>query len=94
VTYKVIFRKSAEQEFRALSNGKKKAIHKEIKKLEKTDKPAGYKELAGYSPLKRIKSGGVRAVYDAPDAHNRIFILRIGTDHSVYFNLEALFFRA
>ena len=90
MTYAVIFKKNAEREFEALSDGKRKAIFKELKKLENTDKPNGYKELKGYSPLKRVKSGGVRAVYDEPNGRNRIFILRIGTDHSVYDLLELI----
>jgi mRNA-degrading endonuclease RelE of RelBE toxin-antitoxin system len=90
VTYAVIFEKNAQKEFEALSDGERKAIFKELKKLENTYEPKGYKELKGYSPLKRVKSSGVRAVYDEPNGRNRIFILRIGTNHSVYDDLREL----
>ena len=90
MTYKVIFRESAEREFDALSDGERKAIAKELKKLTKTHKPRGSVELSGYAPLRRVKAGGVRAIYDEPDSRNRIFVLRIGTNHDVYSDLNSL----
>jgi mRNA-degrading endonuclease RelE of RelBE toxin-antitoxin system len=90
VTYKVIFRKSAEKEYEALSDGERKAITQELKKLRITNRPRGSVELTGYAPLRRIKAGGVRAIYDEPDSKNRIFVLRIGTNHDVYSELDLL----
>ena len=88
--YKVIFEKSAQKEFEALGDGQRKAIFKELRKLEKSPAPPGCKALKGYAPLRRLKAGAVRAIYDEPDGRNRIFVLRIGIDHSVYSDLDDL----
>jgi mRNA-degrading endonuclease RelE of RelBE toxin-antitoxin system len=84
VVYKVIFRKSAEKEFEALSQGRRKALFAKLKLLEDDPAPPETVELRGYAPLRRIKTGDVRAIYDEPDAEERIFILRVGTDHGIY----------
>jgi mRNA-degrading endonuclease RelE of RelBE toxin-antitoxin system len=84
VGYKVIFRESAEKEFDALSQGRRKALFEKLKLLEEDPAPAGTLELEGYAPLRRIKAGDARAISDAPDAQGRIFILRIGEDHRIY----------
>ena len=82
---KVIFRESAEREFGRLSGVQRKAIFDKLKSLESNPYPADSKTLDKYAPLRRIKAGNVRAVYDPkPDSRDRIFILRIGFDHSIY----------
>jgi len=90
VTYRVIFRKSAEKEFDALSQGQRKALFDKLKLLESNPAPVETVELKGYAPLRRIKAGNVRAIYDPPDERGRIFILRIGTDHDVYHDIDDL----
>ena len=90
MAYTVIFRESAEKEFDALSQGRKKALFQRLKLLETDPAPAETVELRGYAPLRRIKAGDARAIYDEPDAKGRIFILRVGTDHDVYENIEEL----
>jgi mRNA interferase RelE/StbE len=90
VAYKVIFRKSAEKEFEALSQGRRKALFDKLKLLEDDPAPPGTIELEGYAPLRRIKAGDARAIYDAPDAEGRIFILRVGTDHGIYDAMDDL----
>jgi mRNA-degrading endonuclease RelE of RelBE toxin-antitoxin system len=87
----VRLRPDAEQEFYRLSRVQQKAIAIKLKSLEKTPCPDDSKELDGYPPLRRIKAGDVRAIYDPePDSKGRIFVWRIGTDHSIY-ELEELF---
>lgn len=88
--YKVIFRKSAEKEFDALSQGQRKALFEKLKLLEDDPAPPETVELEGYAPLRRIKAGDARAIYDEPDALGRIFILRVGTDHGVYDAIDDL----
>jgi mRNA interferase RelE/StbE len=90
VGYKVIFRRSAEKEFNALTQGQRKALFERLKLLESDPAPPDTVELKGYAPLRRIKAADVRAIYDEPDAKQRIFILRIGTDHTVYDGVDDL----
>jgi mRNA-degrading endonuclease RelE of RelBE toxin-antitoxin system len=90
VAYKVIFEESAEKEFDALSQGQKKALFEKLKILAADPAPAETVELKGYAPLRRIKAGNARAIYDEPDAKGRIFILRVGSDHDIYDNLNDL----
>jgi mRNA interferase RelE/StbE len=90
VGYKVIFRESAEKEFAALSQGQKKALFDKLKTLENDPAPPGSTELRGYAPLRRIKAGDTRAIYDEPDVLNRIFVLRVGTDHAIYEAMDQL----
>lgn len=84
MTYKVIFKKSAARELDGLSDGQRKALIKEIQKLETDATPSGSKELDGFPGIFRIRAGGARAVYDAPNAKNEIFILRVGVRKNVY----------
>jgi mRNA-degrading endonuclease RelE of RelBE toxin-antitoxin system len=67
VKYKVIFRRSAEKEFDALTQGQRKALFEKLKLLESDSAPPDTVELKGYAPLRRIKAGDVRAIYDEPD---------------------------
>jgi mRNA interferase RelE/StbE len=90
--YKVIFDQRAEKEFEALSQGQRKALFDKLKILETNPAPPGTVELKGYAPLRRIKAGDARAIYDEPDAKGRIFVLRIGTDHDIYENIEQLLY--
>jgi mRNA interferase RelE/StbE len=90
VRYTVVFRKSAQKEFEALSQGQKKALFQKLKLLEENPAPSETVELAQYAPLRRIKAGDARAIYDVPDARDRIFILRVGSDHSIYDNLDEI----
>jgi mRNA-degrading endonuclease RelE of RelBE toxin-antitoxin system len=90
VGYTVIFRKSAQKEFEALSQGQKKALFQKLKLLEEDAAPSETVQLADYAPLRRIKAGDARAIYDEPDARGRIFILRVGGDHSIYDDLGEL----
>jgi mRNA-degrading endonuclease RelE of RelBE toxin-antitoxin system len=88
--FKVVFRESAQREFERLSGVQRKEIYNRLKSLETDPCPADSKMLDKYAPLRRIKAGNVRAIYDPePDSRNRIFILRIGIDHSIY-ELEEL----
>jgi mRNA-degrading endonuclease RelE of RelBE toxin-antitoxin system len=88
---KVQFRKSAQREFERLSRVQKKAIYDKLKSLESDPCPDDSEELEGHAPLRRIKEGEVRAIYDpVPDSRDRIFIWRIGVDHTIY-ELEELF---
>jgi mRNA-degrading endonuclease RelE of RelBE toxin-antitoxin system len=82
---KIQLRKSAEREFDRLSRVQKKAIYEKLRSLEVDPCPPDSKELEGHAPFRRIKAGDVRAIYDPePDSKDRIFVLRIGTDHAVY----------
>jgi mRNA-degrading endonuclease RelE of RelBE toxin-antitoxin system len=88
---KVQFRESAEREFGRLSRVQQKAIYDKLRSLESDPRPTDSKELEGFAPLRRIKASDVRAIYDPePDSKDRIFIWRIGTDHSIY-ALDELF---
>jgi mRNA-degrading endonuclease RelE of RelBE toxin-antitoxin system len=90
VRYKVIFDRNAEREFAALSEGQRKTIFEKLKALADNPAPMESVQLEGYSPLRRIKAGDVRAIFDQPDVRGRIFVLRFGTDHDVYEDLDEL----
>ncbi len=78
-------------EFKRLSRIQQKAIAAKLKSLENDPCPPDSKGLDGYAPLRRIKAGDVRAIYDpTPDARDRIFVWRFGTDHLIY-QLDELF---
>lgn len=89
---KVVWIKQAENEFAALSQGQRKAIVKEIDQLYSDLKPAGSDELKGYAPLRRLKAGMIRAIYDPSTGPEKARILRIGhRKQGVYDKLEELF---
>jgi mRNA-degrading endonuclease RelE of RelBE toxin-antitoxin system len=90
VAYKVLFRESAAKELDSLSQGQRKALFDKLELLETDPKPPDSLELKAYAPLRRIKAGDARAIYDEPDARGRIFVLRVGTDHNIYDNLDEL----
>jgi len=90
MAYKFVFRGSAQREFESLTQGQRKAISDKLRTLE-TNPLAEGKTLESYAPLRRLKAGDVRVIYDPePDSRDRISIWRIGTDHSIY-NLDDLF---
>jgi mRNA-degrading endonuclease RelE of RelBE toxin-antitoxin system len=90
MVYKFVFRGSAQKEFESLTQGQRKAISEKLKTLE-TNPLADGKTLEKYAPLRRVKAGDVRVIYDQdPDPKDRISIWRIGTDHSIY-ELDDLF---
>jgi mRNA-degrading endonuclease RelE of RelBE toxin-antitoxin system len=90
MAYKFVFRRSAQKEFENLTQGQRKAISEKLKALE-SDPFAEGKTLDGYAPLRRVKAGDVRVIYDPePDVRGRLSIWRIGVDHSIY-ELEGLF---
>ena len=88
--YRVIFDERAEREFEALTQGQKKALFNKLRLLTTNPAPAETVELKGYAPLRRIKAGDARAIYDEPDSNGRIFIMRVGSDHEIYQNIETL----
>jgi mRNA-degrading endonuclease RelE of RelBE toxin-antitoxin system len=82
---RVRLRKDVQRDFDRLSRVQQKAILEKLKSLESDPRPAGSKELEGFAPLRRIKAGDVRAIYDPePDTRDRIWVWRIGTDHEIY----------
>jgi mRNA-degrading endonuclease RelE of RelBE toxin-antitoxin system len=90
MVYKFVFRASAQKEFERLSQGQRKAISEKLKALE-ADPFAEGKTIEKYAPLRRVKAGDVRVIFDPEaDAKGRLFIWRIGSDHSVY-DLDDLF---
>jgi mRNA-degrading endonuclease RelE of RelBE toxin-antitoxin system len=92
VLHKIVWIKKAEKEFAALSQGQRKAISDEIDKLVAGPEPPGSDELEGYSPLRRLKAGMIRAIYDPQAGPKKIRILRIGhRKRGVYHDLQALF---
>ncbi len=90
MAYKFIFRHNAQKEFENLTQGQRKAISDKLRTLESHPHAEG-KTLKGCAPLRRVKAGDVRVIYDPePDARGRLSIWRIGVDHSIY-ALEELF---
>ena len=87
----VRLKKDAQRDFDRLNRVNQKSILAKLKFLESDPCPDDSKELEGYAPLRRIKAVDVRAIYDPePDSRDRIWVWRIGTDHSIY-ELDELF---
>jgi mRNA-degrading endonuclease RelE of RelBE toxin-antitoxin system len=73
------------ENLKRLSTVEKRAIDRKFQVLENDPCPAESKALDKYAPLRRIKAGYVRVIYDPePDSRNRLYILRVGIDHSIY----------
>jgi mRNA-degrading endonuclease RelE of RelBE toxin-antitoxin system len=90
MAYKFVFRGNSLKEFEHLTQGQKKAIAEKIKALDINPFAEG-KTLDRYPPLRRVKAGDARMIYDPePDAKGRLSILVFGTDHSIY-TLDELF---
>jgi mRNA-degrading endonuclease RelE of RelBE toxin-antitoxin system len=84
MAYKFVFRGESLKEFEHLTQGQRKAIAEKIKALENNPFGEG-KTLENYAPLRRVKAGDARMIYDPePDAKGRLSILAFGTDHSIY----------
>ena len=91
MAYRFVFRANAQKEFDNLTQGQRKAISEKLKLLE-IDPFAEGKTLERYAPLRRVKAGDVRVVYDPePDSKGWLSIWRVSTDHIVYDDLERLF---
>jgi mRNA-degrading endonuclease RelE of RelBE toxin-antitoxin system len=77
MVYKFVFRASALKEFEGLTQGQRKAISEKLKALE-ADPFAEGKTLEKYAPLRRVKAGDVRVIFDPEaDAKGRLIIWRL-----------------
>ena len=92
MAYKAVFRGNALKEFEGLSQGQKKAIAKKIKAIQADPFARGSVELKKYAPLRRIKAGDARMIYDPePDTQGQLSMWRFGVDHSIYDDLGDLY---
>src|SRR5215470_13807032 len=85
MAFRAVFRGDALKEFEHLTPGQRKAIAKQIDAIEADPFTEDSVELEGFAPLRRIKAGDARVIYDPePDAQGRLSLLAFGTDHSIY----------
>jgi mRNA-degrading endonuclease RelE of RelBE toxin-antitoxin system len=92
MAYKVVFRGNSSKEFESLTQGQKKAFAGIIRVFENNPSAEGSKTLVRYAPLRRVKTGNIRVIYDLePDTEDRLSLSRIGADHSIYDDLADLY---
>ena len=78
--------KKAAKELKKLSKDIQAKIKQKIKTL--CDNPLAGKQLSGFPPLRRIRSGNYRIIYTFQDNILVILVLNIGHRKDIYRNLK------
>lgn len=81
--YAVIFKPSAEREFRKLPEMIQVRLARELAGLAQNPRPAGCKKLRA-RPGFRIRAGDYRAIYTIDDSARIVRILAIGHRRDIY----------
>ena len=81
--YKLVIKKSAERELRAIQQQDLRRIVGRIRALAENPRPAGQEKLSGEERY-RVRQGDYRIVYAIDDASRIVEIVKIGHRREVY----------
>ncbi len=83
-SYKVLFKKSAEKELRAVPSYQLPKIIEKIKSLSGNPRPHGSELLKGDERYFRVRQNDYRIIYGIDDPAEEIIIIKIGHRREVY----------
>jgi len=82
-SYKLVIKKSAERELRAIRQPDLRRIVDRIRALAGNPRPAGHEKLSGEERY-RVRQGDYRIVYAIDDARRTVEVVKIGHRREVY----------
>ena len=83
-SYKILVKRSAEKELRAVPKPFLSKIVQKIQSLSSTPRPAGCEALAGHEGGYRIRQNDYRIVYVVDDAKKEVTLIKVGHRSDVY----------
>ena len=83
-SYKILFKKSAEKELRAILKPHLTKIVEKIKLLSQNPRPHGTQMLKGEDRYFRFRQGDYRIIYEVHDSEHTVTIIKIGHRREVY----------
>jgi mRNA interferase RelE/StbE len=84
VSYRIVFKPSAERELHRLPLSVANRIERTIDGLAEEPRPPGVKKMQGTANLWRVRAGDYRIVYEIHDREIVIVVLRIAHRKYVY----------
>ena len=88
MSYKVIFKQSAERSLARLPDRFRKRLLTKIEGLETNPRPVSARKLTAGDRLWRIRSGDYRAIYTEPE-EGVIYVVKIGRRSVVYRSIQS-----
>ena len=82
--FKVLFKKSAHKELRAVPAPYLRKIIEKIKDLSKNPRPADTQMLTGEGRYFRLRQNDYRLIYEINDSRSEIVIIKIGHRQDIY----------
>lgn len=83
-SYSILFKRSAEKEFRALPKNDLRKVIEKIQKMQDNPRPHGSELLTGAECFFRIRQGDYRVVYEINDDSKEITIIKVAHRGEVY----------
>ena len=90
MSYRIVFDRPAEKQFRRLPADTRQALARRISSLAANPHPPESKKLEGAEGCYRIRQGDYRIVYTIVERILVVAILRVGRRDTVYSNLSAI----
>ena len=84
--WQVIIHRKAEKTLKRLRGEMLERIRQAIRSLAENPRPVGYKKMAGYENLYRIRVGDWRIIYALEDDALIVLVLEIATRGGIYRN--------
>jgi mRNA interferase RelE/StbE len=85
--YKVVLSKKAEKQLDDIPNPYYWSIRERLKKLQYNPRPGGFRKLAGYQDLYRIRISHYRIIYSIYDDVLKVEVINIDHRKQIYRNL-------
>ena len=83
-SYKILVKRSAERELRAVPKPFLLKIVQKIRSLSLEPRPAGCEALAGHEKGYRVRQNDYRVVYVVDDAKKEVTLIKVGHRSDVY----------
>jgi len=84
VSYRVIFKPSAEKQLNCLSKTLQRRIIEKLSQLQFNPRPAGAVKLAGATAAWRVRVGDYRIVYEVDDGRQTLVVTIVAHRRDVY----------
>ena len=90
MSYRIVFDRSAEKDFRRLPNEVRQALARSVSALAEDPHPADSRKLAGTDNCYRLRQGDYRLVYTVLEDRVVVLILRVGHRGDVYRDIRGI----
>jgi mRNA interferase RelE/StbE len=86
IRWRIVIHRKAEKTIKRLRGEMRERTRQAIRSLAENPRPVGYKKMAGYENLYRIRVGDWRIIYAIEDDKLIVLILEVAPRGSIYRN--------